>query len=332
MEYDVGIRVDMGGKIGSGHYFRCLAIAQQLQKQKKKVIFLVKNKTELLKHENKKIQYIQLEKGSEQIRIRHCKKLADRIKLFIIDLPAYSELYAKELKADNKIIIFDDVGNKKLDCDIIINGTIVKKFQKYNIKNQNTKVCLGSKYLILRNQFYKTKKNYNVSISIKKIVVTFGGNDEKNYSYKITKFLCQNGYNVTVILGPTYKKNKRILDLSKKFLNLQIRQNVKNISKLFITQDLVICSVGITVYELACLGVPCIMIPDTKLQNIMANEIQKQGFGINFGKLENNLEELRKNLSKLEPTDKRKKISKKGKKMIDGKGLSRVVKILLSLT
>jgi len=48
--------------------------------------------------------------------------------------------------------------------------------------------------------------------------------------------------------------------------------------------------------------------------------------------LENNLEELRKNLSKLEPTDKRKKISKKGKKMIDGKGLSRVVKILLSLT
>ena len=52
MEYDVGIRVDMGGKIGSGHYFRCLAIAQQLQKQKKKVIFLVKNKTELLKHEN----------------------------------------------------------------------------------------------------------------------------------------------------------------------------------------------------------------------------------------------------------------------------------------
>ncbi len=331
MEYDVGIRVDMGGKIGSGHYFRCLAIAQQLQKQKKKVVFLVKNKTELLKHKNEKIPHIQLQKGSEQIRIKHCKKLADKIKLFIIDLPSYNELYSKELGKNNKIIIFDDVGNKKLDCDVIINGTVIEKFQRYNIKNQNTKICLGPKYLILRDQFYKTNKNHNVSISIKKILVTFGGNDENNYSYKISKFLCQKGYHVTVILGPTYKKNKKILEISKKFRNLRIKNNVKNISKLFITQDLVICSVGITVYELACLGIPCIMIPATKLQNIMANEIQKQGFGENFGNLENNLKKLEKDLSKLESSNERKKMSKKGRKMIDGKGLFRVTKILLSL-
>ncbi len=326
MQYDVGIRVDMGGRIGSGHYFRCLAIAQQLQKHKKKVVFLVKDEKELLKHKHKKIPYIQLEKGSEQIRMKHCKKLSDKIKLFIIDLPSHSKLYSKGL-VNNKKVIFDDVGNKKFDCDVIINGTAVFFFQTYPIENKNTKMYLGSKYLILREQFYKINKNNNTSTSIKKILVTFGGNDENNYSYKISKLLCQKGYHVTVVLGPTYNNDKKILELSRKFDKLKIKNNVKNISKLFTAQDLIICSVGITVYELACIGIPCIMIPITKLQNIMADDIQKQG----FGKKCKNLKNLENILLKLDSLNDRKKMIKKGRKMIDGKGLFRVTKVLLSL-
>ena len=331
MLYDVGFRVDMGGKIGSGHFFRCLAIAEQLRKQKKKIVFLVKSEKEFLAHNNGKIPFIQLKKGSEKSRITHCKKLAENIKLIIVDLPTHSELYSKELSKNNKIVIFDDIGNKKISCDLLVNGTIVKNFQKYSIKNQNTKIAIGSKYLILREQFFENKKNKKSSTSINKILVTFGGNDENNHSYNISQYLCKKGYDVTVILGPTYKNKNKFSKLLRDFKNLKIQNNVKKISKIFNSQDLVICSVGITVYELACLGIPCIMISDNKLQNIMGSEIQKQGFGKNFEKWKNNFDDLENQLVKLNVLKVRKNMATKGKKLIDGKGLFRVTKMILSL-
>ena len=31
MQFDFGFRIDTGNKIGSGHFFRCLSIAKELQ-------------------------------------------------------------------------------------------------------------------------------------------------------------------------------------------------------------------------------------------------------------------------------------------------------------
>ena len=331
MQYDVGIRVDMGGKIGSGHFFRCLAIAKELQKHKKRIIFLITKKKNFLKHMNEKIEYIELQKGTELKKINECKKLSNKINLFIIDLPQHNELYSKKLGLAVKKIIFDDIGNKEIECEMIVNGTLVKKFQKYTILNKKTKVCLGPKYAILREQFYKNKKKFRISKKIKKILITFGGNDENDYSYKISKILIQKDFQITVVLGPTYKNYKKILEFSKKYKNLKIKQNVKNISKLFLSQDLVICSVGITVYELSCIGIPFIMIPDTNLQNIMANEIQKKGIGKNFGYITKKLNNLESNLVQLDSFEIRNEMSIKSKKIIDGKGTLRITKNLLKI-
>ena len=41
INYDFGIRIDLGGKVGSGHFFRCLGIAEELKKLGFNVIFLV---------------------------------------------------------------------------------------------------------------------------------------------------------------------------------------------------------------------------------------------------------------------------------------------------
>ena len=39
MQFDFGFRIDTGNKVGSGHFFRCLSIAEELIKNKFKVIF-----------------------------------------------------------------------------------------------------------------------------------------------------------------------------------------------------------------------------------------------------------------------------------------------------
>ena len=55
-EFDFGIRVDMGGVIGSGHIYRSSALADELIKNGKSVVFIVKNKKKILQsHMWKKI-------------------------------------------------------------------------------------------------------------------------------------------------------------------------------------------------------------------------------------------------------------------------------------
>lgn len=329
MKYDFGIRVDMGNKIGSGHFFRCLAIAKQLKKKKKNIVFIVKDKKNLLLHLKEKFPFYQLNNKSLRMQVVECKKLLKNMNMMIIDLPSHSELYASALSKIGKTTIIDDLGNKKANCDLLINGTIVKKFQKYYKTNEFTEICIGTKYLVLREDFYKNKNKFKVSKSIKKILLIYGGNDGEKFTYTVSEFLRKKGYFVTILLGPTYLKNNKVLALVKKHKNLKIKINVQNMSKLFIQHDLVICFVGITVYELACLGVPCIMIPSNKLQNIMANEIQKNGFGVNFGYLKN-YQKLEEVISKMKSFTLRKKMYSNGRQMVDGKGLHRVTKILLS--
>ena len=70
MHFDFGFRVDVGNDIGSGHFFRCLSIAEKLIEKNFKVIFLVNNLQETESHLNgKNFPYQILESNSEQRKI-----------------------------------------------------------------------------------------------------------------------------------------------------------------------------------------------------------------------------------------------------------------------
>ena len=40
MNYDYAFRFDLGGDVGSGHFYRCFAVAKELQRKRKKILFL----------------------------------------------------------------------------------------------------------------------------------------------------------------------------------------------------------------------------------------------------------------------------------------------------
>ncbi len=331
MKYDFGFRLDIGNKIGSGHYYRCLAIAKELKKNKKKVILIVNDKSNLLLHHKNKIHYTILQSKTEKEKINECKELLENIKILIIDLPTQNEIYSQRLK-NYTTVLFDDLGNKTINSKFVFNGQILKSFHKYPKSKQNTYFFLGTKYLILRNGFLKQRSQMHFKKNkIKKILLTFGGGDYNNYSKKILKGLIQKNFNITVILGPTYSDKNNFKKLFSKYPNLTIKFNVQRPEKLFSTQDLVICSVGITIYELACLGIPSIMIPFNDNQLLVANKLSKEGYGKNYGFWDNDFNKLNYLISTLNDSKLRKKMYKNGRFIIDGKGIQRITKKLLQL-
>ena len=320
IKFDYGFRLDIGGDVGSGHFYRCYAIAEKLIGKKMKIIFIVNNKQELESHlKNKKIFYHELKNDKE------FKEISKNIKKIIIDLPFNNLKYNKMLEKNQKTVTIDDIGNKKILSDLLFNGSIVNEFQKYLIDKNRTKYFKGPKFILLRSEFSLNKEKFYLNKKVKKILIIFGGNDENNITKKILKNFMDKKYNITIIIGPSYKylKNiERLISNSK----IKLYQNKKNIANLLVKQDIVISSAGITAYELASLGIPSIFMPMDKYQMKTAREMESNGFGINYGYWNNNYKKLDEMICTISDYDIRKKMSKCGKKLVDGKGLERIVK------
>lgn len=159
MKYDFGFRVDTGIGIGSGHFYRCISIADELINLEKKIVFLVKNESEILKHfGSRKIPYIILNGNSIEDEITECRNCLFNIRILIIDLPSHNEIYSKLLSTESNIVIIDDQGNKEICSKILFNGSIVKEYQNYTSRNTSTEFFLGPEFMILRNEFIKNRK------------------------------------------------------------------------------------------------------------------------------------------------------------------------------
>ena len=82
IEYDYGIRVNLGSEIGSGHFYRCLAIANELTNYDKKVVFLIKNEEEFISHiGTNSSPYIVIEGNTQQKELINCKERLSKLKV-----------------------------------------------------------------------------------------------------------------------------------------------------------------------------------------------------------------------------------------------------------
>lgn len=332
MQFDFGFRIDTGNKIGSGHFFRCLSIAKELIKKEFKVIFLVNNKQEIESYlDTVNIPFYVLKDHDEINKVDECRNSVKNISKLIIDLQFDNSIYSKLIKDDCKTIVIDDLGNKKIYSDLLFNGSIVNEFQNYSINRNVTKYFSGSKYIILRSEFEITRKHVFLNEKIQKILLIFGGSDDEDITRKILPYFFDKKYDVTVIVGPSYLHLDELKKIIPNEQNFKIIHNEKNISHRFSEQDLVISSSGITAYELACLGIPSILIPVDEYQIKTSSEMEKMGFGINYGRWDNNFSKLDKLISFISDYSVREKMYLSGRKLVDGKGLTRVLEKIYEL-
>jgi len=303
-----------------------------LIKIKLNVIFIVNSKNQIETHlKNKKISFYVLNEIDEKQRILECKNIVKNISKLIIDLPFHNESYSKTLKDDCKIIIIDDIGNKKIYSEILVNGSIVSDFQKYSINKKITKYFSGSNYIILRSQFSKIRKEIRLKKKVQKILLIFGGTDDENITRKILPYFFNKKYNISVVLGPSYKFEQELKNkiLKKEFI--KIIKNEENIAKLFAKHDLVISSSGITAYELSCLGIPSIFIPMDEYQAKTSSGLEKMGFGIDYGFWDDDFNKLEKIITKISDYSVREKMFFSGRELVDGLGSNKILDEILIL-
>jgi CMP-N-acetylneuraminic acid synthetase len=237
-------------KVGLGHVYNSLVLANDILNHK--ITFLVDSSSALAYDKVLEKNYPVLIQQHENIMedIKHIN--AD---IVINDILDTSADYIKSLKDMNLTVInFEDLGSGALEADMVVNAIYP---EKYVLPNH----YFGYKYFLLRDEFlYSSQKEIK---DVKNVLITFGGVDPNNYTKKVLDsiydFCKENSINIDIIAGFGYDK----YDTIKKY-QVNIHKNVLNISDFMLKADIVFTSAGRTVYEIASIATPAIVLAQNK--------------------------------------------------------------------
>jgi len=234
--------------IGLGHVYNTLLLANDILNHK--IIFLVTKDSTLAYKSIKSKNYLVYMQKNDNI-IDDIKRISPDI--IINDILDTDKDYIKNLKKLNlKVINFEDLGDGAKKADLVINAIYP---EKEILKNH----YFGHEYFLLRDEFlYSTTKQ--IKKKINKILITFGGVDPNNYTKKVIEsiynYCLEEDIQIDIVAGFGYNKYETL----EKFKNIKIHKNISNISDFMLDSDLIFTSAGRTVYEIASLGVPAIIL------------------------------------------------------------------------
>lgn len=257
-------------EVGLGHVYRSLILANSILNHK--IVFLLDKDSQLgfekIKANNYEV-YLQ-DQNNILENIQHIKP-----DVIINDILDTSREYVKALRNFNiKVINFEDLGRGAREANLVINALYP---EEEVLENH----YFGSDYFCARDEFIMSKVK-KIKKEVKTVLLTFGGTDSNNLTYKtlnnIYLFCQEYNIHIIVILGLGYDQ----IELLKKFKDITIYENVKNISDYMLEADLIFTSAGRTVYEIACIGTPTIVLAQNKRELTHFFASPQNGF-INLG-------------------------------------------------
>lgn len=267
------LRTDGEERLGMGHIYRCLSIAYHLTGHE---ILFVTKKNAVLGVEKIKGSFFPMRQIENETDMYEIVK-EFRPDIVVNDILNTSKSYMLELRKNvDRIVNFEDMGDGAELADCVINAV----YEDDKKPNHYT----GFEYFFIRDEFFEVAPK-EFSNEVKNIVVLFGGSDPSNLTSKvyeifqeISKIFPQIEFHIITGFGYRYK-NEIDDDLEH---HIYIHNDVKLVSRYLQRADLAITSQGRTIYELAYMGVPTIVLAQNKRETEHIFASMTNGF-INLG-------------------------------------------------
>lgn len=294
-------RVDSGNHVGIGHVSRSLTLAEELSKNNYQISFITKNHSgyghdmiaEKFKvfvieggvnralEASERNDYKAWAGSTPEDDLKRTNKCLEEIKdvdLLILDSYSLDAAYEKEL-ATKKVMVIDDLFNRKHFCDLILNQNITATDDSYKTLSEKsgTKFLMGPKYALLREEFKTLRLEVDQSKftrETKKIMVFFGGKDVGGDTLKLVQSLDVDNYekyNFHFLMDNAHKDYPAVMNILKNKPNVVVSGLSGDFAHQMKEADLFIGAGGATAWERSALGVASaiICIADNQLDNCL---------------------------------------------------------------
>jgi len=270
MNKKVFIRSDASKIIGLGHITRCIALSQMID-DILKITFICRGNNSHVKQLILYYGYSYIAIPDDQSYYEEANNLGkylDKNSILILDGYNFNSEYQKKAKEYcYNLICIDDIHDYHFFADIVINYSFTAQEDEYSCEPY-TKLCLGSRYSLLRKPFLQNRHlKKDINKPLKNIMVAMGGSDITNQSLKILKVLLKTRLNfevniVTSSLNPNIFTLENWIQRKKKSklrLHLLKNLNAEAMCYQFIRNDLLFTTGSVTAIEACSIGIPMIV-------------------------------------------------------------------------
>jgi UDP-2,4-diacetamido-2,4,6-trideoxy-beta-L-altropyranose hydrolase len=341
MPKTIAFRVDADSKMGTGHFVRCHAIARACEKRGWRVIWITasrgikkffpgsKSRTKLVFVPKK------ISPREHAWRIRACLSPGSVV---VLDGYRFSRALERELALrDLSVVTIDDNALRRFASQWVINGNVHAEDLAYR-GEKNTRFALGPKFYILSEEVVKAGRiPKRVNHKVKKILVTMGGADPSNQTLKVLQALAKaplRGVMVAAVAGAANRNFKKLSEFARTAsYRCRVLRATTRMGGEMAKADLGISAGGRVANEMLYVGLPGLRIVLADNQAGLVRKMHRAGAAINLGWHRRvTAGQIGRNVCRLiDDIALRRKMSHKGRAMIDGKGTERILKILSKL-
>lgn len=336
-------RADAGGRIGSGHVMRSLALAQAWTAAGGRAVFATSGSSAVLeKHvRDAAIERVHLptvpgsRQDAQQTALLARQRQADWI---VLDGYHFGTAYQQVIHSSGtRLLVIDDTAHiGRYWAHVLLNQNIYASRGMYAQNSAVTTYLLGTRFALLRNEFFgKVRQRVASDCPARRVLVTMGGTDPDDVTSMVLDAIFTNEFKeveVLIVIGGDNPHKEKIekRTVGRRKPKVRVAQNTSRISDLMAWADVAVTAGGSTCWELAYMGVPAVVLVLADNQKEIAAGLASAGAMITLGDFKNAsraaLSGTLKNL--LENPDLRSRMRQQGSKLVDGKGCDRVVSAL----
>jgi len=338
------IRAEADPQTGTGHFMRCLALAQQWRDRRGRVVLVTACSFEglLSRYRREGATIVSLERCRSHSRDAEMTAQVMREiagSWLILDGCQFSEDYQRQIKIrGHRLLVIDDSASlPHYYADIILNQNYHAGFLHYSAE-PCTKLLLGTKYSLVRRELFIRKRRAVSQRGRSRVLVSLGGADPENATLAIMQSFKRSLLNnfefkiVVGVLNPNLRALRRAAQENS--IRIKLKSDVKNMAALMRWAEIAIIAPGITLWELFHNGCPVICYFRDPSQKALLCALRKRGALKLLGGL-NDIDERRltSTLRELgsDPMARR-RMRDLGRTIVDGNGSRRVVDLLIAAT
>jgi UDP-2,4-diacetamido-2,4,6-trideoxy-beta-L-altropyranose hydrolase len=341
------LRADASAQIGTGHFMRLLALGQAWHDRGGQVEAVIAAAPDDLvaRYESEgigvsRLRHAHPDRGDAQF-VRE-RLLADPTGWLAIDGPAFDPTYLDTLSSvARRILLIDDVAAlARYPVGLVLNQNAHADRSRYPL-GRGPEFLLGLRYVLLRREFRAEPERRLIPAVARRLLVTFGGADPAGLSLRTIRALGRlpsaiaGDIEVRMLLGAANPAIDQIqAEAARSPVSVTLEASVSDMREPIAWADLAIVSGGTTVWELARLGCPAIVVETSPSEPYLVAGLAKVGLFDRAGAADQlddaDLAARIERRSRDRPW--RDEMAALGPRLVDGQGALRVVEAVVGAT
>lgn len=310
----VFVRADAGTQIGTGHVMRCLTLARALRDTlNATVTFICRDfdghLIDLLRAQQMDVAVLPMATAPEHTGDSHdyrswlgadwredAQDTLTAIRqraagsdtcLLITDHYAINRDWHERVRpAVDKIVAIDDLANRLLDCDLLLDTTYGRRNDEYaHLTPAHCQPLTGSQFALLRHEFYRPDTDIAAlrrqRTTRNRVLVMMGGADPHNATCQALACLRdRTDLDVTAVVGATMPHWQAVQAECTAHAHMTFLRAPDGIAELMLVHDIAIAAAGTTSWERCASGLPSLLVVQAQNQVHLCNMIANAGAAV----------------------------------------------------